>query len=148
MIETDTPSSYIADSSALFALYSTTDALHAAAIRAIDALRAERATILTPADVFSETMNLIGRRIGHRAATEAATLLLEADQFIVVETTADVRTAALAKLMDTPDSVSFTDCVAMSVADRYDTKLILGFDQAFRRSGYLIPDHATASSGG
>jgi predicted nucleic acid-binding protein len=71
---------------------------------------------------------------------------------MVLETDENLRRDAFAKWADTPESVSFTDCftdcVVMTVADRYDTKQIFGFDLAFRRSGYLIPDAATTSRGG
>ena len=38
-----------------------------------------------------------------------------------------------------PASVSFTDCLVMSLADRVGTKLIFGFDEVFRKNGYRPP---------
>lgn len=57
----------IADTSFLYALFSSTDSFHAKAIEA--AKVAEQ--ILVPAEIFSETIALIHHRQGHEVATKA-----------------------------------------------------------------------------
>ncbi len=37
-----------------------------------------------------------------------------------------------------PQSVSYTDCVVMAVADEYHTTQIFGFDEDFKKHGYRV----------
>ena len=57
--------------------------------------------------------------------------------FIIAETTLEVRIEALEKFQKQPKSVSFTDCIVMAFADEYETREIFGFDDAFRKNGYI-----------
>lgn len=89
-----------------------------------------------PVDVFSETINALGKKSGHQTALRAAEALLRpGSQFILIETTTSVP-AALEKFAQLPAAVSYTDCVVMAVADAYDTRLIFGFDGQFAAAGY------------
>ena len=78
------------------------------------------------------------KKAGHDTAIRAARYLLASESFAVVETQDTARTRAIDLLQAQPQSVSFTDCVVMAVADEYGTKRIFGFDEAFRKNGYHI----------
>jgi hypothetical protein len=43
------------------------------------------------------------------------------------------------------ESVSFTDCMVMATADHYGTRLIFGFDEVFRKNGYVMQEEAEAA---
>lgn len=49
----------------------------------------------------------------------------------------NIRLRALQNFQNQPAYVSFTDCVVMAFADEYETKDIFGFDEAFRKNGYI-----------
>jgi predicted nucleic acid-binding protein len=67
---------------------------------------------------------------------KAGNLFLQSEVFTVIDTTPTMRNSALALYDKQPASVSFTDCLVMACADEYKTKLIFGFDSAFRKNGY------------
>jgi predicted nucleic acid-binding protein len=43
------------------------------------------------------------------------------------------------------ESVSYTDCIVMVVATGSKTKEIFGFDDAFGKNGYLLPQMKQAA---
>jgi hypothetical protein len=67
----ETGSAVIVDSSALVSLISNTDANHRLATATAERLLAEQRVVITPADVFTETVNVLGKRFGH-GFTDAA----------------------------------------------------------------------------
>jgi predicted nucleic acid-binding protein len=95
--------------------------------------------VLTPGEVFAETLNVVGKRFGHAVALELAGVLVDSELFVIEETGDEMRLAALQRFARQPESVSFTDCVVMAMADHFDTTEIFGFDQAFATNGYHIP---------
>lgn len=127
----------IADSSALVSLITETDHNHARAVEEATHLIEDHRTIILPADVFVETINVLGKISSHQIAIKAAHALLETSskQFILIETAA-YRKAALEKFEALADAVSLTDCIVMAVADHYETKDIFGFDKQFADAGY------------
>ncbi len=126
----------IADSSALFSLILTTDANHALARKISTELRSEEGILLIPGEVFSEVINILGKKVSKVQALKAGYKFIESDVFMVLETTASIRNQALMLYEKQPASVSFTDCLVMAFADEYKTQLIFGFDSAFRKNGY------------
>jgi|SRR5271166_5204961 len=136
-MEKTTEQPIIADSSALVSLATDTDHNHKPAKEAAAKLRDAQRPIILPADVFVETINVIGKRSGHETALKAAhSLLREGNQFILIDTTSHLETA-LDNFKTQSQSVSLTDCIVMAVADHYGTKEIFGFDKQFEDSGYL-----------
>lgn len=126
----------VADSSALVSLATDTDHNHKPAIEAAVKLRDAERPIILPSDVFVETINILGKRSGHETALKAADMLLRSDsQFVLIETTAHIK-SALEKFKNQAQAVSFTDCIVMSVADDYNTRDIFGFDKQFEEAGY------------
>jgi len=96
------------------------------AVKAAEALRSERKSILIPAAVFVELLNILGRKVGHSATLAALSEL--APPFLVLTTQYNVGQAQK-KFAELPQSVSFTDCLVMATADEYETLDIFGFDK-------------------
>jgi predicted nucleic acid-binding protein len=135
-MKTNNAQAIIADTSSLISLATDTDHNHAVAVREAEKLSIASKPIILPADVFVETMNILGKRSGHETALKAAEALLRpGSQFILVETTTHIK-EALAKFTKSPPAVSFTDCIVMTLADHYGTRDIFGFDKQFADAGY------------
>jgi predicted nucleic acid-binding protein len=136
--KTDSSNIVIADSSALVALTNPNDFDHQRALTRKAELEALQASILIPTEVFSETVNIMGKKFGHALASEAAEVMMSAPLFLVVDCSS-AYTAALERFRQAPDSVSFTDCLVLASADHYNTKQIFGFEEYFQKQGYEIP---------
>ncbi len=128
--------SLIADSSGIISLTSQHDRNHAIALVESEKYSTINESILVPSDVFSETINILGKKAGHSAALTTASILREEAVFIIVEMTLTLREEALKKFAEQQEGVSFTDCMVMAFADHYDTKHIFGFDEVFKKNGY------------
>ncbi len=126
----------IADTSGLFSLASDTDRNHAVAVAEGEKLFKAVGTIILPHDVFTETINILGKKTNHAAAMGTATIFLQESTYLIVDPDEAMRQQALAKFREQNEDVSFTDCMVMACADRYETKRIYGFDEVFRRNGY------------
>ena len=125
----------IADTSGLVSLFSPDDRNHEEAINAAKQLKNDEKTILIPAAVFVEFLNILGRKAGHEAALAAAAELTP--PFLVLSEPANLpQSPALKKFANIPEAVSFTDCIVMAVADEYGTPEIFGFDKQFQDAGY------------
>jgi len=130
----------IADSSALVSLISQTDDNHPKAQQTLKILQdanTDISAVIIPSDVFSETLNVVGKKAGHAYALRGAKIMLTHPAFTLVASDQKVREQALALFAHQPESVSFTDCMVMAIADRYQSKKIFGFDESFKKSGYL-----------
>ncbi len=135
----------IADTSAIISLLSPQDANHARAVALRESYARAHGVVVVPPDVFTETMNVLGRQAGHAAARAAAAHLRATQGFLVVESWGAVVALALERFRAQPDSVSFTDCMVMATADQYTTRLVFGFDAAFRKNGYLLQEEGAAA---
>jgi predicted nucleic acid-binding protein len=129
--------SIIADSSAFVSLYSTTDSNHKQAVLTAKLIGQSHKAILIPSEVLAETINVLGKKLGHKLAVAFAREVLQSTEYSVSESTESIRLTALEKFENQPSSVSFTDCLVMAFADEYETKEIFGFDDAFRKNGYI-----------
>ena len=105
------------------------------AINAAIQLTDDKKTILIPAAVFVEFLNVLGRKVGHEIALAAASELTP--PFLVLSEPANLpQSPALKKFAGVAEAVSFTDCIVMAVADEYGTPDIFGFDKQFQDAGY------------
>lgn len=129
--------SVVADTSALISLASLSDGNHKAAENISTSIKKNDYPLIIPGEVFTETINTLGRKAGHRSAIDTANELLDSKELVIVDTSPDVRKNALIKFKEQSESVSFTDCLVMACADVYKTNLIFGFDSAFRKNGYV-----------
>ena len=84
--------------------------------------------------VFSELMNVLGKKLGHRIAVEAGQRIVSNPDYLIVESEEELK-EALERVARQPSSVSFTDCIVMAFADRFGTRAIFGFDEVFRKNG-------------
>ncbi len=126
----------IVDSSGLISLLIDTDQNHQRSIDALSNYGNAPAAIIIPADIFSESMNILGKKFSHEIAVEDGEKILGSTLFRIVEIDNNLRFQALVKLAKQPSSVSFADCVVMALADKFNTKDIFGFDVAFSKNGY------------
>ena len=128
--------SIIADSSGLISLVSSTDQNHQKALDISQELLQAKGSIIIPSDVFSETLNVAGKKLGHSAAVGTAETLFTTSPFVIVDSDEKLREHAFSLFKKQPEPVSFTDCIVMATADRYKTKEIFGFDKIFSKNGY------------
>lgn len=126
----------IVDSSALFSLIVGTDKNHGVALKAAKKLLEEKEPFIIPSDVFSETVNALGKKLNHKVAFGAGEDILASNAFSITDTSERLRINALDKFKNQPESVSFTDCLVMAFADEFETKEIFGFDECFKKNGY------------
>ncbi len=124
----------IADTSALISLVSESDSNHKNALKIINEIIG---TIIIPGEVISEFLNVLGKKTGHKIASQKAKIIFDSQSFEIAEITTEIRKDSFEKFKKQPNSVSFTDCLVMSLADEYDTKQILGFDECLKKSGYI-----------
>lgn len=127
----------IADSSGLISLTSKTDSNRQKALETAHRFKRLGLTIIVPTDVFSEVINILGKKQGHQKAAEIADFIIDSEDFILADTL-NCYLLALDKFKESQSSTSFTDCVVMAMADQYKTKIIFGFDKVFSKSGYKI----------
>lgn len=125
----------IADSSGLYSLIVEDDSNSQPARKIIQKIDK---TIIVPAEVFSEVLNILGKKMGRDTQLEAAEILMSED-FSIVESDDKIRQQAINKLKSLKKSVSYTDCAVMAFADEYKTKEIFGFDEVFSKEGYRLP---------
>lgn len=128
----------IFDSSGLISLLIKTDSNHLQALGILQHAHKKGLDLILPLDVFSETVNLIGEKFGHQQAAQIGELLLSNPKFLLTGADSSYKNP-LILLKKTSVSVSFTDCVVMSLADANHTVLVFGFDKIFKQQGYSLP---------
>lgn len=135
----------IIDSSALVALVNPADADHAKAVAISTALGAAARPILVPPEVLAETLNILGKKLTRLFACAVGERLLAGDGLLVFQPTELPTRAALVKWREQPGGVSYIDCTVMVHADQHETGEIFGFDGAFAKNGYRLPDAGKAA---
>ncbi len=126
----------IIDSSAFISLSNVTDSNYKIAIAISKRIDQENRRLIMPGEIFTEIVNVAGKKVGHQAAIDQANAILSQQALVLSETTTNIRQNALEKFKEQPEAVSFTDCLIMAFADEYETKEIFGFDEAFSKNGY------------
>jgi predicted nucleic acid-binding protein len=126
----------IVDSSGLISLVSEDDMNHKIAIKISEELVELSALLIVSSDVFSETLNVIGKKFGHDLAMKVGQELSKSEAYTIIETDEALRDSAMVLLDTQAQSVSFTDCVVMACADKFNSKHIFGFDKVFKKNGY------------
>ena len=127
----------ILDTSAFISLGNIDDSNYEKARSIGTDIEEKKLNIVVPGEIFTEIINVVGKKIGHRAAILQSEKILKSESFTITETTHQIRMEALEKFARQPKSVSFTDCIVMAFADEYETREIFGFDNAFRKNGYM-----------
>lgn len=126
------------DTSALISFFNPSDSNHTKAASILENLANKPAVMITAADAYSEMLNTIWKKLGRIFALEVADYLAQDSQFILVDTT-DLFPQALEKFKSATSSPSFTDCIVMATADKFQTKEVFGFDECFSKNGYTLP---------
>ena len=126
----------IADSSGIISLISESDKNHPLAEGVSLKLEKDKGSVIIPSEVFAETLNIAGKKLGHKIALSVEDKILSIKTFLISDTNEKIRNRALEIFKHQPESVSFTDCIVMANADSFKTKDIFGFDEVFRKNGY------------
>lgn len=126
----------IIDSSAFISLGTVTDSNFHSATVISKRIEKESRTVVMPGEVFTEIVNVVGRKVGHDAAIKQGGKILSSETIIIAETTPTIRSSAFAKFIKQPETVSLTDCIVMAFADEFETKEIFGFDETFHKNGF------------
>lgn len=127
----------IADSSGIISAFVQRDQNHNLAKKIKEKTLKNKSIIYLPHEVFSETVNIVGKKMSHEAAIDLGTTVLQTDLFFVLPSNYSLIERALEMFSKQAQSVSFTDCIVMAFADEYETKEIFGFDDTFRKNGYI-----------
>lgn len=130
-------SSIIIDTSALVSLVSSADSNHARAVAVSRELARTVTLTIIPGEILTEFINVFGKKAGHKEAIKKGKKILEASDYEIVETNTEIRTQAFALYEKQTESVSFTDCLVMAFAHYYETRDIFGFDEVFKKNGYM-----------
>lgn len=126
----------VVDSSSLISLFSPADSNHDIAKILSEDFKSQKISLIVPGEIFTETVNVFGKKINHEIAVKYGKFILATDEYTLVDTNYQIRQNAFEKFQKQPKSVSFTDCLVMAFADEYETKEIFGFDEVFRKNGY------------
>ena len=138
MKKTNSQALVVADTSGLMSLLVDTDANYHKALALSRTLEESRGAVILSSHVFTELMNVLGKKQGHQKAVSVGQHLLSNPSYLILESKKELA-EALERFARQPASVRFTDCLVMVLADRYGTRLIFGFDEAFRKNGYRLP---------
>jgi predicted nucleic acid-binding protein len=132
----------IVDSSALISLVNVVDELHGGATEIDEYLTNGGWSVLVPTEVFAETLNVIGKKIGRHEAVLVGRVMIDryaAHDFDFIHAEPSTYREALALQGHGRGGPSFVDCLVMALASAYGTKYIFGFDKTFKRNGYRLP---------
>jgi len=140
----------IFDSSGLNALMNETDEFHNRAL-SMSEIITNRASwrVLLPHEIFAETVTAISKRVNREAGVKAAGAILDrqrAGDFVFVETDPMIYKMAIDLLRTAKGSrgaPSFFDCLVMAFAKHYQTPYIFGYDEAFTKNDYRLPEATT-----
>jgi predicted nucleic acid-binding protein len=135
----NSPTAVIADTSALVSMTIESDTNHALAVAGAHHILKEASSVLIPAELLAETVNLLGKKFGRERAIATGRKLTQDEAFVVVDTNEQIRSRALDLMEHSPGSTSFTDCLVVATAEHYRTRLIYGFDMYFSKLGYIFP---------
>src|ERR1700691_2014360 len=98
----------IADSSGIISLLIEIDKNHQKAINTSKKLQRRSDTIIVPEDIFSEIINLLGKKFDHKKAFAAGNFIADSKIFSIKNATEKIRRDALGKFENQRQSVSFS----------------------------------------
>ena len=106
----------IVDSSGLISLIVESDSNHGKALAIANQFVGSQGKALVPAEVFSETLNILGKKFGHEYAAGTVQAVLESSAFAVVPTSDVSRLDAVDQFRTAPAGVSFTEVFSPAAA--------------------------------
>lgn len=121
------------DTGAWIARFSQRDQYHAQATGTWAKLRSTGAQIITSDSVFVESIALLTRRIGPRAAVEAGRFLQNWRALTIIRASPEDESTALHLLEKFSDqSVGFVDCLSFALMRRHRISTAFSFDRHFQ----------------
>ena len=133
----------VVDSSALVAMLKLDDMDNTLATEIMDGIIAPQGlTALLPFEVLAESLNIIGKKLGKRAAVKSGQALVERESVGDIRfVSTNSKTIKLALDLQTvaKGDPSFIDCLVMAHADQHQSEYVFGFDATFRKNGYKLP---------
>ena len=138
-----TPKVVVCDTSGLISLLKEDDSKHRHAVEVGRAIVAARWRVLVPHEVYAETINVFGKKLGRETAVLVGEALLRKHnerELVLIPSDEHVLKRALAMQAGSSGGPSFVDCLVMAVADDQATGFIFGFDATFTKNGYLLPE--------
>lgn len=126
----------VVDSSAIVSLASLDDSNHNKALHISKLLNKDKKALVVSGEIFTESLNVIGKKMGRNKQLEVGKDLL-LGTMLIFDTTSEIRKAAFEILKRSSPSTSFTDCIVMALADSLETKDVFGFDEVFKKQGYI-----------
>ena len=129
----------VGDTSALISMVIESDSKHSDALAGAQYLTTKQSTILIPAEVLAETVNVLGKKFDRKHAIATGRRLTKDEAFIVVETNELVRSRALDLMEKAADSGSYIDCIVVATGEQYASTNIYGFDRYFKQQGFPFP---------
>jgi predicted nucleic acid-binding protein len=134
----------ILDSSALIAEINLADSLHEKVQPINEFIAQTNREVILPYEVIAEALNIFGKKVGRREAASAGKALLArhaSGTLQIIPSDETILAGALDLLVTAKgQSASFVDCLVMASAEHYQTKEIFGFDDAFAKNGYHLPE--------
>jgi len=125
----------VLDTSALYAVAQPTDPNHGAALETIAALVRDEAELAVPNYVVAETMSLVSRRLGMRAARRANFVLARAS---MLWTTPVEHAVGTRDFLQSGRSLSFVDCTTFAIMRARDLTHAFAYDVDFERAGFTL----------
>jgi predicted nucleic acid-binding protein len=104
----------VADTSGLMSLLVDTDANHHKALAQSQVFDESLGAVIIPSHVFSELMNVLGKKLGHKVAVSAGQQILTTPQYLIVESDKELE-ETLERFARQPSSVSFIQQFAITL---------------------------------
>ena len=133
---------YFVDTSAFYALLDETDRHHLKAhLFRAEVLTLPNTKLITSNFILAETLNLVKKRFGAKAAIGLGELLMESQVITLVRVTESLEKKAWEIFKKYEDKgFSFTDCTSFAVMEEEQIPLAFAFDRHFLQFGLeMVP---------
>jgi predicted nucleic acid-binding protein len=122
------------DTSAIYAYINRKDPDHLVVAKAVSSCKGK---LIISNYIFDEIVTLVSSRLGHVAASQVGTILMNAPQIERAWLTRQDEVHAWTLFHDRPDkNYSFTDCTSFVLMRRLGVKKYLALDDHFRQEGF------------
>ena len=119
------------DANIFCAIINEDDIHHKKARNILESLTKEKQHLVTTDYIFDESVNVIQRRLGKKAAIILGTYILNGEAFIIQIDKIKCKEAW--ELFQKENSFSFTDCTNIVCLERLGMKRIATFDKEFKK---------------
>lgn len=123
------------DTSGWYSFIDAKDASHAAVRDHIE----NAGRLVTTNYIVDETVTLVARRRGHRAAVQIGSVLRDSEQVQTIWVEPDIEQEAWSLFSARPDKkYSLTDCTSFIVMRRFGLTTVVATDRDFAREGFVV----------